>query len=219
MAGRECPICAAVGQGDNDFWVAVSSGEFAEVYLERRSRLPGYCIVVWRHGHIAEPADLNPGQACGYWEEVLAVGRAVRERFDPVKLNYLTLGNTVPHLHTHVVPATGTIRLREGRSPGRRSSHPIPCQKLSCTGRRPACASCSRAEIALRERHAHAVSVASWASKTWSGSMPMDAKFPAISRLTRPCRRLQTRTARSAVAGSMPGTCACAQAESWAASG
>ncbi len=113
MAGRECPICAAVGHGDNDFWVAVSSGEFAEVYLERRSRLPGYCIVVWRHGHIAEPADLNPGQACGYWEEVLAVGRAVRERFDPVKLNYLTLGNTVPHLHTHVVP-----RYRDDPAPG-----------------------------------------------------------------------------------------------------
>jgi len=113
MAGHECPICAAVGQGDNDSWVAVITGEFAEVYLERRSRLPGYCIVVWRHGHIAEPTDLAPGQACGYWEEVLAVGRAVREQFDPVKVNYLTLGNTIPHLHTHVVP-----RYRDDPAPG-----------------------------------------------------------------------------------------------------
>ena len=32
------------------------------------------------------------------------MGRAVRTRFNPIKLNYLTLGNTVPHLHTHVVP-------------------------------------------------------------------------------------------------------------------
>ncbi len=61
MAGRGCLICAAIGQGDNDSWVAVTAGEFAEVYLERRSRLPGYCVVVWRHGHIAEPADLDPG--------------------------------------------------------------------------------------------------------------------------------------------------------------
>ncbi len=74
------------------------------MHLERRSRLPGYCIVVWRHGHIAEPTDLDPGQAVGYGQEVLAAGRAIRERFDPVKLNYLTLGNTVPHLHTHVLP-------------------------------------------------------------------------------------------------------------------
>ena len=104
MGGRDCPICAAVGQGDNEFWVEVFSGELAVVYLERRTRLPGYCVVVWRHQHVAEPTDLDPGRACGYWTEVLAAGRAVWARFHPVKLNYMTLGNTVPHLHTHVVP-------------------------------------------------------------------------------------------------------------------
>ena len=52
----------------------------------------------------ASLTDLDPRQACGYWQEVLAVGRAVRTQFDPVKVNYMTLGNTVPHLHTHVVP-------------------------------------------------------------------------------------------------------------------
>ena len=104
MAGRGCPICPALGRGDNDHWVNVFTGEFAEVNLERRTRLPGYCLVVWRHAHVAEPTDLSPAQAGGYWQEVLAVGRAVRAQFDPVKVNYLTLGNTVPHLHTHVVP-------------------------------------------------------------------------------------------------------------------
>lgn len=113
MAGKECPLCAALGRGDNDFCVAVQAGEFAEVYLERRTRLPGYCIVVWRHGHIAEPDDLDPAQACGYWAEVLAVGRAVRTRFGPVKVNYLILGNAVPHLHAHVVP-----RYRDDPAPG-----------------------------------------------------------------------------------------------------
>jgi diadenosine tetraphosphate (Ap4A) HIT family hydrolase len=104
MAGQGCPLCAALGKGDNDSSVQVFTGEVAEVYLERRTRLPGYCIVVWRHGHVAEPTDLDPGQASRYWAEVLAVGWAVRTRFAPVKMNYLTLGNTVPHLHTHVLP-------------------------------------------------------------------------------------------------------------------
>ena len=113
MAGSGCPICGALGKGDNDYWVEVIVGESAEVHLERRSRLPGYCIVVWRHGHVAEPTDLDPGQARQYWEEVLAVGRAVWARFDPVKVNYLTLGNTVPHLHTHVLP-----RYRDDPAPG-----------------------------------------------------------------------------------------------------
>ena len=52
-------MCAALDKGDNGFWVSVSAGEVAEVDLERRSRLPGYCIVVWRHGHAAEPGDLD----------------------------------------------------------------------------------------------------------------------------------------------------------------
>lgn len=103
-AGRGCPMCATLGTGDNDFSVEVFAGEVADVYLERRTRLPGYCVVIWKLGHVAEPDDLDPGQASRYWAEVVAAGRAVRARFGPVKINYMTLGNTVPHLHTHVVP-------------------------------------------------------------------------------------------------------------------
>jgi hypothetical protein len=65
MAGKGCPMCAALGKGDNDFWVSVSTGEVAEVHLERRSRLPRYCIVVWRHGHVAEPSDLDRFRRAG----------------------------------------------------------------------------------------------------------------------------------------------------------
>ena len=140
MAGRGCPLCAALGHGDNDYGVHVFTGDFAEVSLERRTRLPGYCVVVWRHGHVAEPTDLDPRQACGYWADVLAVGRAVRAHFDPVKLNYLTLGNTVPHLHTHVVP-----RYRDDPAPGgpiewAQIFAPGPVPEPSFTARPPASA-------------------------------------------------------------------------------
>jgi hypothetical protein len=53
-------VCAALGEGDNGFWVSVSTGEVAEVHLERRSRPRGHCIVVWRYGPVAEPGDLDP---------------------------------------------------------------------------------------------------------------------------------------------------------------
>ena len=32
------------------------------------------------------------------------MGRAIEAAFRPVKMNYETLGNAVPHLHTHVMP-------------------------------------------------------------------------------------------------------------------
>jgi hypothetical protein len=42
MAGKGCPMCATLGKGDNDFAVEVFTGEVADVYLDRRSRRPGY---------------------------------------------------------------------------------------------------------------------------------------------------------------------------------
>ncbi len=72
---------------------------------------------MWRRGHVAEPTELSDADAAGYWAEVMDTGRAVDEAFEPMKLNDFTLGNTVPHLHTHVVP-----RFRKDPAPG----GPIP---------------------------------------------------------------------------------------------
>lgn len=113
MAGGDCPICASLGKGDSSYWLHVATGPVTEVHLERHSKIPGYCIVVWKGRHVAEPAELAPGEAAQYWEEVVATGRAVASCFQPMKLNYFTLGNTVPHLHTHVVP-----RYRHDPAPG-----------------------------------------------------------------------------------------------------
>jgi diadenosine tetraphosphate (Ap4A) HIT family hydrolase len=104
FTGQSCVICDALGCGDNDYWVHVADGACTEVYLDRSSLIAGYCVVVWRLGHAAEPTQLEPEAACRYWAEVLAAGRAVIAAFKPVKVNYFTLGNTVPHLHTHIVP-------------------------------------------------------------------------------------------------------------------
>lgn len=105
-------MCAALGKGDNGFWVSVSTGEVAEVHLERCSRLPGYCIVVWRHGHVAEPAIWTRFRRAG--TGLRSSRRDGRSRHDkPVKLNYMTLGNTVPRLHAHVLP-----RYQDDPAPG-----------------------------------------------------------------------------------------------------
>jgi diadenosine tetraphosphate (Ap4A) HIT family hydrolase len=103
-AGRDCALCATLGGGDNDYTVDVAELPWSQVGLERRSRLPGYCIVAWKGRHVAEPTVLDPDEAAGYWADVVAVGRAIEAEFHPAKLNFLTLGNWVPHLHTHVLP-------------------------------------------------------------------------------------------------------------------
>lgn len=117
MAGRDCPICATIAVEDSEHAVAVATLPYTKVSLERRSRLPGYCVVAWRAGHVAEPTDLDPRSAAGYWGDVMDVGRAIQAELNPIKLNFLTLGNWVPHLHTHVLP-----RYRDDPAPG----GPIP---------------------------------------------------------------------------------------------
>jgi diadenosine tetraphosphate (Ap4A) HIT family hydrolase len=103
-AGHDCALCETLGQGDNDHTVHVATLPFAEVGLERRSVVAGYCIVTFRLGHVAEAFELDGEISSGYWSDVVRVARAVDAVFNPMKINLMMLGNWVPHLHTHVVP-------------------------------------------------------------------------------------------------------------------
>ncbi|HEX6395699.1 MAG TPA: HIT family protein [Acidimicrobiales bacterium] len=102
--GQDCPMCASIGGGDNEHGFFVAELTFTEVQLERRSRLAGYCVVIWKDGHVTEASDLNDDAAAGYWRDVMSVARVLEAEFKPMKMNLLTLGNWVPHLHTHVLP-------------------------------------------------------------------------------------------------------------------
>jgi diadenosine tetraphosphate (Ap4A) HIT family hydrolase len=60
--------------------------------------------VVWRGRHVAEPTTLDEAEAASYWRELLHVGRGLQAHFGAVKMNYDILGNSLPHLHAHVIP-------------------------------------------------------------------------------------------------------------------
>jgi len=104
VAGKGCPMCGSTATDDNGFGFRFLAGEYADVYLQRRTPLAGYAIAIWNHEHIAEVDGLEPARATGYWSDVMRAARAIRAVFEPAKLNYLTLGNSVPHLHTHILP-------------------------------------------------------------------------------------------------------------------
>ena len=53
---------------------------------------------------MAEPTELSPEEAAAYGLEVLWVARGLEQYLNPIKMNYNVLGNSVPHLHTHVIP-------------------------------------------------------------------------------------------------------------------
>jgi diadenosine tetraphosphate (Ap4A) HIT family hydrolase len=97
-------MCAEGRPEVTDDGVRFYAGKVADGYLRRSGIQRGLTVVIWRGRHVAEPTDLSDSEADEYWHELLTVGRALATVMQPVKLNYSILGNSVPHLHTHIVP-------------------------------------------------------------------------------------------------------------------
>ena len=102
--GLGCPMCSEGRPAATAHGVRFFEGDVADAYLRRSNIQRGLSIVVWRGRHVAEPTELTQSEAEDYWRELLTIGRAIERAFDPVKMNYNLLGNSLPHLHTHVVP-------------------------------------------------------------------------------------------------------------------
>ena len=96
--GDSCFFCADLS--DKSFY----SGRTSEALLERRAIAPGHVAVVFRGRHVADMGDLTSEELAHYWRDVQHVSRAITRVFAPCHVNYLLLGNQVPHLHVHVVP-------------------------------------------------------------------------------------------------------------------
>jgi diadenosine tetraphosphate (Ap4A) HIT family hydrolase len=99
-----CSMCAAGRPDEDEYGIRIRAERYSVAYLQRADFQPGYTLVIWRGRHVVEPTDLAAEEANGYWLEVLDVARALQKYYRPLKMNYETLGNVVPHLHTHLVP-------------------------------------------------------------------------------------------------------------------
>lgn len=104
IQGLDCEMCQAGRPEQDQYGIRVHCGRHTDAYLQRADIQRGYTIVIWRGRHVTEPTELTPDEANGYWSEVLFVARALIDYYCPLKMNYETLGNTLPHLHTHLIP-------------------------------------------------------------------------------------------------------------------
>jgi diadenosine tetraphosphate (Ap4A) HIT family hydrolase len=117
--GEGCPMCAQGRPDETDYGARFFAGEVADAYLQKANIQRGYSVVIWRGRHVAEPTELSAEEAAQYWLELLEAGRRIERALQPVKLNYDILGNSLPHLHTHVIP-----RYADDPKPGWPFPHP-----------------------------------------------------------------------------------------------
>lgn len=103
-AGVDCPTCAQGRPNETRGGVRFFSGNVVDVYLRKSAPLPGYSMAVWRGRHAADLVELTGEELGDYWREVATASRALYAVFDPAQINYLTYGNSVPHVHTYLLP-------------------------------------------------------------------------------------------------------------------
>jgi diadenosine tetraphosphate (Ap4A) HIT family hydrolase len=79
--------------------------EFAHTWVTTDAEVAifGYVCVISKV-HAVEPYDLSEEAQTTFWSDCLAVARALSHALRPVKMNYEIHGNTLPHLHMHLLP-------------------------------------------------------------------------------------------------------------------
>src|SRR5262245_12612431 len=67
---------------------------------------PGYTLVIAKT-HATELYHLPESESLEYYKDMLRVAKAIAAAFQPHKMNYALLRNTVAHLHWHLIPRYG----------------------------------------------------------------------------------------------------------------
>jgi diadenosine tetraphosphate (Ap4A) HIT family hydrolase len=98
LTGVSCPMCKKV---DNERKVLnMPSGK---LLLTDDGDFKGYCILEY-HRHATELFELSPEENIQLIHDICAAAEAIQSVCSPSKINYVILGNEVPHLHCHIIP-------------------------------------------------------------------------------------------------------------------
>ena len=97
-SGEACPICR---EGRPLGIVA----ELNATYLTSSPESPmrGYCCLVLKR-HAVELYELRADEAAALMKDMQRVAKVLQVITGAVKLNYEIHGNTIPHLHVHLLP-------------------------------------------------------------------------------------------------------------------
>jgi diadenosine tetraphosphate (Ap4A) HIT family hydrolase len=103
-APSDCLACVrikAIQNGTNPFFI--TELKYSYVVAEDFQRYPGYCLLLHKE-HREQMTSLAEEVQTGWFAEVAQVANAINQEFAPNRINYELLGNSLPHLHWHVIP-------------------------------------------------------------------------------------------------------------------
>lgn len=93
----DCPECGF------QLWIPIWPLSVSTLGFYDDSRFPGRCILAL-NSHHEHLATLETGLASAYMRDIQEAGRAISTVVASSRMNYAIFGNSVPHLHCHIVP-------------------------------------------------------------------------------------------------------------------
>ena len=97
--------CAYCDEGElvEKFGIKIAELPASKVYLFKEQSHRGRVIVASKR-HVSEVIDLDRRERQAFMDDVAKVASALRNVFNPQKINYGAYGDTGCHLHFHLVP-------------------------------------------------------------------------------------------------------------------
>jgi diadenosine tetraphosphate (Ap4A) HIT family hydrolase len=97
-----CNYCSK-NEALNNLMIEISQLRVSTLYLFREQTYRGRCIVALNE-HETEFFHLSQDKQDAYMRDVAQVAAAIEKAFQPDKINYGAFGDTMPHVHFHIVP-------------------------------------------------------------------------------------------------------------------
>lgn len=88
---------------ETEFGYTVADLERSRLQLERNQYVRGYCVLVAKKS-VRELHEMREQERALFLEDMVRVGAALEQVFNPIKINYQILGNAIPHVHAHIMP-------------------------------------------------------------------------------------------------------------------
>lgn len=97
-----CNYCSK-NEALNNLMIEIGQLRVSTLYLFREQTYRGRCIVALNE-HETEFFHLSQDKQDAYMRDVAQVAAAIEKAFQPDKVNYGAFGDTMPHVHFHIVP-------------------------------------------------------------------------------------------------------------------
>lgn len=102
---ENCVFCQRIMSGEfKNHPCKVADLQVSTAILSSNQICRGYCELVYNRGHVTELFRLSTEERRLFCEDLNRLAEAIYDALRPHKLNYELLGNSVPHLHWHLIP-------------------------------------------------------------------------------------------------------------------